>query len=84
MENNIYYCDSIFDSSNFQLIKLMSSKTENGPYTYLSWVNHAESDVLVKCATVAETNVGPIWATRRPISVPLSRPGLISYELIIL
>merc|ERR1711990_1269157 len=39
-----------------------------------SWVNHEESDPLVKCETAEETNDGPIWVTRGPILVRLSRP----------
>merc|ERR1712168_1319530 len=39
-----------------------------------SWVNHEESEPLVKCETAEETNDGPIWVTRRPILVQLSRP----------
>merc|ERR1712131_465578 len=39
-----------------------------------SWVNHEESELLVKCETAEETNVGPIWVTRKQISVQPSRP----------
>lgn len=32
-----------------------------------SWENPVEFDVLVRCATVAESSDGPIWAIKRPI-----------------
>merc|ERR1712227_259740 len=31
-----------------------------------SWENPVEFDVLVRCATVAESSDGPIWAIKRP------------------
>ena len=39
-----------------------------------SWASREESDAPVRCATVAESSGGPIWATKRPIWARPSRP----------
>merc|ERR1712227_14541 len=41
-----------------------------------SWENPVEFDVLVRCATVAVSSDGPIWAIKRPIWALPRRPTL--------